>query len=83
MFTAKQSAKFKKDVGKRLREWITNHYGERREYKFANQIGISQGTLSEILNGISSPSAETLVSIQEKTELSILWLLTGEQYQWK
>jgi len=77
MFTAKQSAKFKKEVGKRLRAEIEGIYGNRREFVFAKQIGISQGSLSDILNGKSSPSAETLMRIATHTTIGVTWLLIG------
>jgi len=77
MFTAKQSAKFKKEVGKRLRDEITSMFGERCENVFASRIGISQGSLSDILNGHSSPSARTLFLITTYSRINIRWLLTG------
>lgn len=69
---------FKKRVGKRLRGEIESNFGKRKEYKFAKQIKISQGSLSDILNGNSSPSAETLVRIHNRGKINMIFLLTGD-----
>jgi len=44
---------------------------------FAEIIGISQGSLSDIENGKTNPSADTLASIVRKTDIDAGWLLTG------
>ena len=62
-WTSRQKADWQNDMGKRLRELIEDAYGYRQEYKFAKEIGISQGSLSDILNGKSTPSAYTLVKM--------------------
>lgn len=66
---------WKKEVGQRLRLAIKKRYGKRRECEFANEIGVSQGSLSEIINGISAPSALTLFKIQFHTTINISRLL--------
>lgn len=43
---------------------------------FAKLIGISQGSLSDIENGKTKPSAETLASIVRNTDINAAWLLT-------
>ena len=63
-WTDRQKAEWQKDVGKRLREVIEDVYGYRQEYRFAKEVGISQGSLSDILNGKSTPSAYTLIKIE-------------------
>lgn len=73
--TPKQVDKWKKEVGQRLRDAIKLYYGYRQECVFAELVGISQGSLSDILNGKSSPSALTLKKIGEKTNIDILKLL--------
>lgn len=70
---------FKKRVGKRLRAEIKLNFGSRKEFKFAKQIRISQGSLSDILNGHSSPSAETLVKIHNQGRINMMYLLTGTE----
>lgn len=62
-WTDRQKAEWQKDVGKRLREIIEDVYGYRQEYRFARDVGISQGSLSDILNGKSTPSAYTLIKM--------------------
>ena len=73
--TPKQIDQWKREVGERLREEIKHDFGYRKEYQFAEYIGISQGSLSDILNGKSSPSALTLKYIAEKTPINIVKLL--------
>lgn len=46
---------------------------------FAGIIGISQGSLSDIENGKTKPSAETLAKIVRNTDIDSMWLLTGEE----
>ena len=64
-------------MGDRLRTLIAAKYGKRQERVFAQEIGISQGSLSEILNGISTPSALTLLKIMENTDMSVTYVLKG------
>ena len=46
-----------------------------RGYQFAKVIGISQGSLSDIENEKSLPSADTLAKIEKKTTLNIVGVL--------
>ena len=55
---------FRKDLGLRLVD-------------LSKKIGISQGSLSDIENDNSAPSAKTLKGLCLKTDLNIHWLLTG------
>ncbi|OMF32259.1 hypothetical protein BK133_14650 [Paenibacillus sp. FSL H8-0548] len=57
---------------KKLRKQI-----ELTQVEFSKQIGVSQGTLSDIEQGNCNPSIETLVSIQERYNVSFNWLLKG------
>ncbi len=41
-------------------------------------IRVSQGSLSDLENNHSLPSATTLTGLCQKTDMSIRWLLTGE-----
>ncbi|HIW31785.1 MAG TPA: helix-turn-helix domain-containing protein [Candidatus Paenibacillus intestinavium] len=50
---------------------------ELTQIEFAKQIGVSQGTLSDIEQGNCNPSIETLMSIHERCRVSIHWLLKG------
>ncbi|MBF0567537.1 MAG: helix-turn-helix transcriptional regulator [Nitrospirae bacterium] len=51
--------------------------------QFAEVIGISQGSLSEIENQKTNPSAETLSLIVRNTNINSFWLLTGEGSMYK
>ena len=62
-WTERQKAEWQKEIGRRLREAIEAEYGYRQEYVFAKAIGISQGSLSDIISGKSTPSAYTLVKM--------------------
>jgi len=62
-WTERQKAEWQKEMGQRLREAIEAEYGYRQEYVFAKAIGISQGSLSDIISGKSTPSAYTLVKM--------------------
>ncbi len=70
-------AQWKKEVGERLRVAIIRIYGKRQAYQFAKHIGISQGSLSDITNGVSSPSALTLLKIHQNSTINIIKLLKG------
>lgn len=61
----KKYTEWKIAVGKALRLEIEKRYGERKEYLFAKKMGIGQGSLSDICNGVSSPSAWTLKRLDE------------------
>ena len=52
--------------------------GIRTITSFSETIGISQGSLSDIENEKTFPSADTLHKIVEKTDINAHWLLTGE-----
>jgi transcriptional regulator with XRE-family HTH domain len=52
--------------------------GIRTVTNFSEIIGISQGSLSDIENEKTFPSADTLHKIVEKTDINAHWLLTGE-----
>jgi len=69
--------KWRVGVGARLRKAITNRYGARCENKFAKDIGISQGSLSEICRGLTTPSAFTLYKIDLHSTINIKQLLRG------
>jgi transcriptional regulator with XRE-family HTH domain len=63
-------------IGNRIRD-----YRDSKNVKiavFAKQIGISQGSLSDIENGKTKPSADTLAKIVRHTDIDAAWLLTGE-----
>ncbi|ULG93603.1 helix-turn-helix transcriptional regulator [Leptospira interrogans] len=46
--------------------------------EFAETVGISQGFVSEIINGKNVPSHETLTKMVLKYRVNMNWLLSGE-----
>ena len=63
-------------IGRRVAD-----YRRQLRYKvgeFAKLIGISQGSLSDIENQKTKPSADTIAAIVRKTDINPGWLLTGE-----
>ncbi|VAX27472.1 hypothetical protein MNBD_NITROSPINAE05-842 [hydrothermal vent metagenome] len=62
-------------LGNRLREWRRSI--PLKSYELAKLISISQGSLSDIENNKSLPSADTIAKIYMNTSINIIWLLTG------
>ena len=63
-------------LGQRLREWRKTV--PLKSYELAKLIHISQGSLSDIENDKSLPSADTIAKLYQHTALNIIWLLTGK-----
>lgn len=68
-------------IGSRIREF-------RKAIKLtmadmAGKIGISQGSLSDIENGKTRPSSDTLENIVRHTDISAQWLLIGDGSMFK
>lgn len=63
-------------LGDRLRQWRKSI--PMKSYELAKLIHISQGSLSDIENNKSLPSADTLAKIYQSTNINIIWLLTGK-----
>ncbi len=61
-------------LGTRLKKWraLNNLKG----CELASALGISQGSLSEIENNKTHPSANTLALMYLRTNINIIWLLT-------
>jgi len=49
-----------------------------KSYELAKLISISQGSLSDIENNKSLPSADTISKFFLNTNINIIWLLTGK-----
>lgn len=49
-----------------------------KSYELAKLIKISQGSLSDIENEKSLPSADTIAKLYQFSNLNIVWLLTGK-----
>ncbi|OGW20852.1 MAG: hypothetical protein A3K09_00350 [Nitrospinae bacterium RIFCSPLOWO2_12_FULL_47_7] len=65
-----------KDLGGRLREWRRSMH--LKGYELAKMIHISQGSMSDIENNNSLPSADTVAKLYQHTQINIIWLLTGK-----
>ena len=63
-------------LGSRLREWRKTL--PLKSYQLAKLIHISQGSLSDIENNKSLPSADTIANLFHFTHLNIIWLLTNK-----
>lgn len=66
----------KTDIGQRLRYFRKTRFNKAVE--LADELSISQGSLSELENGNSLPSASTLQNLYH-AGCCINWLLTGEE----
>ncbi len=62
-------------IGKRIKGYRTKKGLKVKE--FSEKIGISQGTLSDIENEKTKPSADTLSLLIRHTDINPNWLLTG------
>lgn len=63
-------------VGGRLKYW--RKVSRLRLVDVAVLIEVSQGSLSDLENDKSLPSATTLTGFCQKTDMNLYWLLTGE-----
>lgn len=63
-------------LGDRLRKWRQSI--PLKSYELAKLISISQGSLSDIENNKSLPSADTISKFFLNTNINIIWLLTGK-----
>jgi transcriptional regulator with XRE-family HTH domain len=63
-------------LGKRLK--YIRKQNSLTQIEFAQQIGVSQGTLSDLEKDNCKPSVDTLISLRLSLGVDINWLLTGE-----
>ncbi len=63
-------------LGDRLRQWRKSL--PLKSFELAELIDISQGSLSDIENNKSLPSADTIAKIHLNTNINIIWLLIGQ-----
>ncbi|MGV7220458.1 MAG: helix-turn-helix domain-containing protein [Nitrospinales bacterium] len=63
-------------LGTRLRKWRKTL--PLKSYQLARLIHISQGSLSDIENNKSLPSADTIAKLYQHTRLNIIWLLLNK-----
>lgn len=64
-------------AGPRIRQW--RKVKKLKGYQLAKLIKISQGSLSDIENGKSDPSAKTIKNFINFTDINIIWMLTGQE----
>ncbi len=64
-----------RNLGSRLLQW--RKALPLKSFELAKLIRISQGSLSDIENNKSLPSADTIAKLYQHTDLNIIWLLTG------
>lgn len=62
-------------VGKRLKAW--RKYSLLKLVELSKKIRVSQGSLSDLENDKSLPSATTLANLCLFSDINIYWLLTG------
>ena len=65
-----------KTTGKRLRAWRKSV--PLKLMQLSRLIKVSQGSLSDLENDKSLPSATTLANLSTHTDLNFYWLLTGK-----
>lgn len=65
-----------KNLGTRLRQW--RKILPLKSFELAKLIRISQGSLSDIENNKSLPSADTIAKLHLYSDLNIIWLLLGK-----
>lgn len=65
-----------KNLGTRLRQWRKTL--PLKSFELAKLIKISQGSLSDIENNKSLPSADTIAKLYLHSDLNIIWLLLGK-----
>jgi len=63
-------------AGDRIEKW--RKQSKLKGYELARKIGISQGSLSDIQNNKSLPSADTLARFHQLTDINIIWILNNK-----
>jgi len=64
-------------AGTRIRQWRKSE--KLKAYELAKLIKISQGSLSDIENGKSDPSARTILGFMLYTDIDFIWMMTGNK----
>jgi len=73
---SKNTSGYPTTVGGRLKYW--RKVSRLRLVDVAGLVQVSQGSLSDLENDKSLPSAATLTGLCQKTDMNLYWLLTGE-----
>lgn len=64
-------------AGARIREWRKSK--RIKGYELCKIIKVSQGSLSDIENGKSDPSARTILGFMLYTDIDFIWMITGNK----
>lgn len=67
----------KKEISLRISEAIERSGRKAKEIAIA--IGISEVTMSKYANGVSTPKNDYLVSLAKELNVSVSWILSGEE----
>ena len=63
--------------GQRIKRWRQSQKPPLKSFQLAELLKISQGSLSDIENNKSNPSAPTVVKLIKYTNINVYWVLTG------
>lgn len=74
-----REGKLQASIGDRIR--IIRKTNRLNQNEYANFIGISQATLSELEQGKYNPSLERILSIHKVFKTNLSWLLTGDNLE--
>ncbi len=64
-------------AGPRIRMWRKKV--PMKSFELAEKLKLSQGSLSDIENGKSNPSAPTIRAFIEHTDIDVFWMITGKR----
>ncbi len=67
----------KMEISSRISEAIKR--SGRKAKEIAGAIGVSEVTMSKYANGVSTPKNDYLVSLAKELNVSVSWLLSGEE----
>jgi transcriptional regulator with XRE-family HTH domain len=64
-------------IGERIKHVRKSH--QLNQVAFAQMIGISQGTLSELEKNKFNPSVDTMIQLHKQFIVDLNWLILGDQ----
>ncbi|QYR22228.1 helix-turn-helix domain-containing protein [Paenibacillus sp. sptzw28] len=64
-------------IGERIKHIRKTH--DLNQVAFAQMIGISQGTLSDLESNKFNPSVETMIQLHHKFSIDMNWLILGRK----
>lgn len=66
----------KKEISERISLAISR--SGKRSKDIAEALGVSEVTMSKYVNGVSTPKNDYLITLAQALNVSVSWLLTGE-----